>query len=272
MSKINYLIILLLAFFVQLSLSQNKETTQAAEKAAFLAKAPTRVQEYYRAFDSLANQTSNIKPREKWSISELKKYASLICAANEFDWHSKRKYNIQRNKAAKEANNRNAITDIDVIKAVRERVSEKHASVIENPFWFTITVENIESIPYGDSKDGIIEKRIHGRIKKVWKGVGYSVNDVFKCYYLNAWGYKGLVKGNSYIVAVYPLVEIEATDYVMNALGGPYCVQQSVFPIENGYVVDADNVFQLGNKVELNKFTGEIESVITQIKSWNGGK
>ena len=52
---------------------------------SIINNSPANVKEYYRVFDSLARPTWKEYPYELWSNAELKKYASLIYEANEYD-------------------------------------------------------------------------------------------------------------------------------------------------------------------------------------------
>ena len=266
MNKLRFFVVFLIALCVQLSYSQNKMTAQAAEKAAFLAKAPPRVQEYYRVFDSLAVTPQDKPAYQKWSVGELKKYASLVYDANDYDPVMKEKINrLKVNTQTKV--NENRTDDYDVVREVRNRISDKYAEVIINPYWLTIVVDGIASVPYIDGIMKLTKINIQAKITKVWKGTNVKAGDVLTCYYLTFWGYRGFVQGGTYVVALFPLLGDNNSD-VAYALGGPGEVQKSVYPIENNYIIDEDNLFKLGNKVELRTFTNALSTTIGQIMNW----
>jgi hypothetical protein len=266
--------ILMQAFIVLALYGQKKETTQTAEKAVFLAKAPVRVQEYYHVFDSLAATPQEKPVYQKWTISELKKYASMVYDANEYDPIEMEKDYTDKIEKAHSGNGQFVTTNIHVIFEVEKRISQKHAALILNPYWLTVVVDDILTIPYKPEvyrKNNFVEYRIQLRVVNVWKGKKYNIGDVVTSYYLNVWNYKGLTKGKTYIVALCPITEENYGDGIIYALGGPNDVQKSVFPIENGLVIDEDNFFKLGTKVDVGKFTEALTSTINQIKSWKGG-
>ncbi len=253
----------------------HQSTIALYEKASaeFLRKAPASVQEYYRAFDSLAHPTWTGWVHEKWSLKELKRYASLIYDANAYDPIVKYRNDIAVGKTAKEQNLGPVTDSHDVIREVRNRISRKHAELILNAYWLTINVEDVTISNYvdrGTIKPTISKKiTVQGRITKIWKGDNLQVGNIIKPYYYPGWGGRGLKKGNSYIIAIYPLVDIDNIPEL--ALGGPETLQSSVYPIENGFIIDADNIFGLGNKVDINKFFAALQASINEIKSWKEG-
>jgi len=242
-----------------------------AEKREFLRKAPPRVQEYYRVFDSLANPTWTGMAHEKWSLGELKKYASLVYEANEYDPVQSGKNYLKNRSMNRTLKIQHATYEWYVIEEVRKKISEKHAALINNHYWLTVVVEDIVTAPYKPDihKDGsIIEFKLKLRVKAVWKGLKYKVGDIATCYYLNFWRYGLVKKGGTYLVSLYTISEQEHGE-AKNALGGPDDVQQSVFPIENGFVLDDDNLFKMGKEVEISRFLESLASTIKQIKSWS---
>jgi hypothetical protein len=242
MRKTCALLLLLLTINVSASYCQLRDVSQSE----FLKNAPAGVKEYYRAFDSLAHPTWKGSVYKNWSLNELKKYSSVIYDANEYDPITKHKYDILRAKAARDAHT-GWVGDASVIQEVQKRVSEKHAALILNPSWLTIVADTTESIPSIISNNPILrwtEKKVRGKITQIWKGSQFSVGDIITMFYMKEWGYsRGLQKGNSYIVALYPILQ-DTSGEVKYAIGGFSHVQRSIFPIENGCVIDEDNLFQ----------------------------
>jgi hypothetical protein len=276
MNKIYLFNVPLLVLSAQFSFGQNIMTEQAAKKAAFLAKAPARVQEYYRVFDSLANPTWSGKVHEEWSLRELKKYASLVYDANEYD-PVQSQNNYANNLKIAHSLNSNYITDeFDVYLEVRDKISKRHALVMRIPYWLKITVESIAEVPYvadDDPNDIYTKVQVRVKVTKVWKGKMLNVGDVITCYYIAFWNYfRSIEVGKSYIISPYPIIKEGTSERISYALGSPSNVQQSIFPIDNGYVIDEDNIFALSAKVEYEKFEKSLSSTINQIKSWGDSK
>jgi len=265
-----FYVVFLSWLFTFILYSQDNDSSQTE----FLKHAPPRVQDYYRVFDSLAHPTWKKWVYETWADDELKKYASLIYDADDYDPIAKNKYDLNRGKVTNDAKIGYVTKSRHVLDEIEKRFSKKYARLIEMSYWLTIVVEDIETLPYLIIKDvpstKWTEKRIHGKATEVLKGEKIKVGDSVTCYYMKEWGYRGLAKGNSYVVALYTIVYATSGNTIF-ALGGPDCVQESVFPIEGDYVTDSDNVFGLGKKVNLSTFTNTLTSTINEIKSWKDG-
>jgi hypothetical protein len=273
MSKLWLIIVLLLSLCLQLSFSQNKVTAQSAEKAAFLAKAPVRVQQYYRVFDSLAATPQNEPVHKKWSLGELKKYASMVNDANEYDPIQSQNNYANNLMIARSLESKYVTDEADVYLEVRDRISKKHALLMRIPYWLTVAVESIVEVPYvadDDPNDTYTKVQLRVRVSKVWKGKKLNVGDVMTCYYMTFWNYfQSIEVGKSYIISPFPIIKEGTPKKISYALGSPGTVQQSIFPIDNGYVIDEDNIFKLGRKVEREIFESSLGFTINQIKSWN---
>ena len=137
---------------------------------------------------------------------------------------------------------------------MKKRFPLKYAQLITKPYWLTIIVEDIESSPYpikelpGKYLNEII---IHGKVTEVWKGSSFKIGDNVTGYSL--WGMMTEIKkGSSCIVALSLVITQGDTGEVFEyGVGGPSTLQRSIFPIDGNYVIDKDNLFGLGNKVDL---------------------
>jgi hypothetical protein len=265
MKRIIYLSFVLLPW-INLSLSQQADSF----KIEFLKNAPPKVKEYCRVFDSLANPTWQKWVYETWSDDELKKYASLLYETSEYDAIKKRKIDHIRYKPINDAKRGWVVRPISIIQELEKRFPLRYSELIRPAYWLTIVVEKIESEPFAPGPlppqaPKMTQKNVYGRITNVWKSQRYKVGDNVKCYYLWA---PDLVEGNSYIVAITPLVDYENDELTIFALGGPESMRRAVFPIQNDIVTDEENVFQAGKKVDLKVFIDSLTSTINEIKSW----
>jgi hypothetical protein len=252
--------------WINLSLSQEQDSF----KIEFLQKAPPLVKEYYRVFDSLAHPTWNKSLPEDWSDAELKKYASMIYDANEYDPIAKRKIDDKRYKDAMDAKTNYFVHDVDVFQETKKRLSKIYEWMINRPYFLTIVVEDIKTIEvprWGRPNEIITRIVINGKVEEVWKGNTYKVGDNITFSYHSSWNYQGFVKGNSYIVVLYPIFDNRIDNFILR-VGGFNKVQQEVFPIDNNTVVDEDNFWGLGNKVDRTTFIDSLTSTINEIKSW----
>ncbi|MBA4311708.1 MAG: hypothetical protein C0417_03665 [Chlorobiaceae bacterium] len=251
---------------INISLSQQTDSSQIE----FLQKAPPLVREYYRVFDSLAHPTWNIPLPEKWSNAELKKYASMIYDANEYDPIAKRKFDDNRYRAAKDAQASYVVRNVDVFQEIEKRLPKKYERLINLSYFMTIVVDDIETIqlPSWDHPTEILTRIIiHGRVTEVWKGKTYNASDNVTCYYDADWNYRGFTKGNSYIIALHPVFSKRTNSFVLR-LGGYNTVQEVVFPIQNNDIIDESNLFGLGKTVTRKTFIDSLTSTINEIKSW----
>ncbi|MBI5475177.1 MAG: hypothetical protein HY964_00385 [Ignavibacteriales bacterium] len=265
MRRIIYISFVLL-LWINISLSQQADSSQAE----FLQKAPTRVKDYYRVFDSLAHPTWNKSRPEEWSDAELKKYASMIYDANEYDPIAKRKLDSIRFQTAFDAKTPYFVREVDVFNEIEKHLPIRYKRLISLPYFITIVVEDIENIklPSWDRPTEILTSIIvHGRVTEVWKGKKYNVGDNITFYYLADWNYRGFVRGSSYVVSLFPVFD-KRTDSFILRLGGYNTVQEAVFPIEQNNIIDVSNLFGLGKIVERKTFIDSLTSTINEIKSW----
>jgi|WetSurMetagenome_2_1015567.scaffolds.fasta_scaffold313736_1 hypothetical protein len=268
MKTVSFVIFISLIFTLN-SYGQNDDSL----KTEFLKHAPPRVKEYYHVFDSLAHPTWHKWVQETWTDAEVKRYASLIFTADDYDPIARKKFDRTRHKTAKDANHKYIINDFQVEDEIEKRISKKYAHLIHEPYWLTIVIENIEKVPYPVSDVPhlkLTDNKIYGKVIKIWKGKTFKVGDIVTCFYCKEWGYHDLKRGHTYIIALYPILENMTGEYSL-ALGGPNHVQRSVFPIENNYVRDEDNIFDLGIKVNYQDFVDNLTAKMNEIKSWKDG-
>ncbi len=265
-----YSILCMNVLYAQKNVShQNSMAQYKKAPVEFLRKAPPSVQEYYRAFDSLAHPTWQGRIHEKWSLNELKYYSSLIYDANEYDPLTQYRNEMAVGLAAKTAHKGPGTNSTLVFEQLKKRLPQKYFEMVSNSYWVRVTVEGIQSKNLNaEINPPIQEKIIDCKIIDVYKGSQINVGDHIFAYYLPMWG-TSLQQGHEYILAFYQMDEEGDRPGGPNiALGGFSIVDEVIYPISNGYVTDKKNIFQLGNKVNLERFTSAIRETISDIKSW----
>lgn len=265
--KITIFAFLFLYIFVcSTVLSQQEDSTYQN----IINNAPATVKEYYRLFDELVEPTQLELDVHKWPLRQIKKYASFIYDANEYDPIVMDNYDNLRFAKAREFN-RNYVGDSHVIHELESRLSKKYAKLISHSYLMSVVVTDIDTLPFyldEDPQSRFTEINIHAKITQVYKGEKFKIEDTVTCYYLTFWGYNKVVKGKQYIFALYPLREKRNPNIVLYALGGCNGVEESCYPIDNNYIIDENNIFELGHTVKLSDFIYELEFIISEIKQW----
>jgi hypothetical protein len=241
-------------------------------KTEFLKHAPPRVKEYYHVFDSLAHPTWNHDVSKTWSDTELKRYASLIVEADDYDAMARKKDNHNRMKTADKNGYTFITTDHNILDEIKKRYPKMYYQIIRAPLWLTIVVDDIETQPYAlkDIPQVVVtQKRIQAKVLNMWRGSILNVDDPVVCYYYPFWNPPNIVKGKSYVVALYP--NEDEPGIIEFALGGANGMNEFIYPIENNIITDDNNLFGLGNHVEKTTFTNKLTTLINEIKSWKDG-
>ncbi|MEM3062806.1 MAG: hypothetical protein QW303_04595 [Nitrososphaerota archaeon] len=250
-------------------------------------KAPEHVKLYYHVIDSLKHPTWQEKVEEKWTINDIKRYGFLLYECQDFDPIAKAKYNTQsgeeRKRILRESNQSGLkktqentqwyISDRTIIEKVEKEISPVTAWLIKVPIWLTIEIDSVEKTIYQTPKTSpppVTMYLAHSTIKRVWKGKIYKENNSITPYYMGGWIYPPMKKGETYIVGLSPIIRPWVPDEVLLAIGGPHNLNIFIYKIENGYVIDQNNKFLLGNKVEREKFETMLDGEIKKIKSWKG--
>jgi hypothetical protein len=267
--KSHYLLISVLFAGSAILYAQTSQTVRS-EIDKKLQNAPAIIRKHYSTLDSLVDLGQRRWVNESWTDSEVKRYASLLYDVYEHDPVLRHQHEYDPERVKRYEHKGWLIDDRAIFKEAEKILPRSETRLIKTPFWLGIMVDSLITRPFAGAAY-FTEKRVFGTIVEVWKGPKYKPGQKIEAYYLTAWGRAGFEIGKEFLVGLTPVaIDSEKQIYDL-AIGGSLSFSEHVFPVEGTSVVDNNNFFNLGNRVELKSFSNFLSSEIAKIKSWKWG-
>jgi hypothetical protein len=236
-----------------------------------IQQAPEKIRKHYVTLDSLLDLGQHRWVNETWSDDEVKRYAGILYDTYEHDPILRKQHEFDPERLKQYENKGWLIGDRTVFKEISKRMSSCDVRLITVSYWLTVRIDSVVTRALENSPGENIqftEKRVHGTITTVWKGLQYKEGQRIECYYLKEWGNPGIDVGKEYLLLLDPVMDYERQRYDKISIGGPSFVREYVFPIDSGFINDRTKLFGLGERVDLKTFSKFLTAEIAKIKSW----
>ncbi len=203
------------------------------------------------------------------SMGELKNAASLMFKASDVDavaihdsLTARSDRFMQEYAKGIKGGIKPGLVQVKILNEVKKQISPAVYALLRFAYLLKVRVTKVDVVPGGLSLMPNAKRTVvTASVLQVYKGSGkLKPGDEIQFYYFDLWLNHPVAfkKGHEYLT---PL------EYDM-ALYAGLDRSDAYYPIENGELTDAYNLFGFGERLEFTTFEAKLDSLITEVKSW----
>lgn len=201
---------------------------------------------------------------EDYGINELEEHDSLLTLYTNGNLTEKPPEIASRLKAP-------------LLHAMASVLTENQMQLVSTPCIVRIRIDSswqsVNNVPEAPSLK-VEETDLIVTVENVLKGAGmFSPGQTIKLYYMNFWHVPPL--GSDAVIFLSPRSDFDITGQRRISLDGPggaylgdRAVYRGVYPVVNGILIDPNNDWGLGEKVQWSVFKNQLDREMTNIRSW----